>query len=467
MEEYRNLQESPAARSPQYMKLIPEWNYLWDIFEGVSAWSELDKGIITPTDKAEQYLPRHPEETGSEYVHRFRMSEYPDSFAAGLQEYVDLMFSDGVALESAGRFEREWESLSDMGLSGDVFLPDIALKAMIFGVYHLFIDYVGDRPRWIPISPRDIVNWSGMLDETGKYVLSHVGIETKSYRKTSAGYEEVTEFTRYEYGGAWRRWQYFQDGDRFKFIDVGTGVLEAKSRPLAEIPLVPVHLSPHRPEYLIGYRRFRRLADKTKVLYQVLSDYRRKMQLCNTPIPVLFDPSQTEDLVLSPNRLIRLTSPDSYFRWSETSTDSLDNSRIEIDDLKQAIANESASFLTQQKSRVNTGATQLSVAPLQSSLYGFSTIFSDAINKAIAIHQNYMGDKSPAKIQIIPSVSSQNKDSQFAFSVGTLNQQGIISRHSAVKMLQDGGYIPDDVAELELEKPDSYSTDERPTEFPG
>lgn len=450
METFATLADSPAYRSPQYLAVAAEWDYLWDIFQGISAWSVFHGDLLTPTEKAYAYLTKHPEESGEEYAHRFALSDFPASFSASLSEYVDLMFSNGIQINAPDWFLEHWQSLSDTDSSGDVLLPEIALNAMVFGVYHVFIDCVEGRPRWVPISPRDVINWryEGI---GGVQRLIHVTIEND----LGSGERLIT---RYERGGRWERYRYFKDDNgKYVFILEETGVIEAMSKPLVEIPLVPVHLSNYRPSLMVGDRKFRTLADKTRTLYQLLSDYRRKMQLCNTPQPVLYDPTVEENIVISPNRVIRLHSPDAFFRWVETNTSSLVISRQEIIDLQESISYDSAKFLKSPESRVSAGAADLTTVPLQASLFGFSKIFLEAIANITSFHQAYMGDDSLIQYELVPSVRKQSpKDSQFAFSAQSLYDKGILSRHSTVKMLNEADYISDEITKEELSNPEVY-----------
>lgn len=443
---YLDLQESPAYRSPKYLKYLPEWNYLRDMYEGVSAWSRLEGGGLVPTEKALGYLPRHPEESSEEYNHRFAMTDFPGAFASSLGEYADLMFANGVQLkESPDWFREHWRSLSDTGQSGEALLPEVALLAMTYGVVHLFVDYSGGRPWWVPILPTQVVNW-GEERIDGRLRLTHVSIET--IRENG---DRV--LTRYERGGAWRRWRYEKEDGKYIFHQEDSGVLQAMGAPLTEIPLVPVHVSATRKGLMIGDRPFRPLADKAKVLYQVLSDYRRKMKLCNTPVPVLYDPTgSSEDVVISPNRIIRLQCPEAYFKWVETSTESLRVSREELRDLTEEIAIDSAKFLTNPKARISSMASDLSTIPLQATLFGFSKIFLDAVMQCVEFHQLYVGERlSLIDLEIVPTVSKQQKkDAQIAFSAQSLYKEGVLSRESVVRMLEESKFISQELMEDEL-----------------
>lgn len=139
MELYEDLQLSPARRSPEYLAVIDEWNYLWDVFIGVRAWSTRINGILNPAHKAKTYLPQHPGET--DYDHRFRMTEFDRVFAAALIEYVDLLFANGVDLDQAPDWLTEdWKTLSDRNATGQNFLAEVCLNSFIFGISHIFVD---------------------------------------------------------------------------------------------------------------------------------------------------------------------------------------------------------------------------------------------------------------------------------------------------------------------------------------
>lgn len=450
---YQNLQDSPAYKCNDYLQVCGEWEYLEDIFNGIARWSTITDGVLSPTNKAQSYLPKHPEEDGDEYLHRFRMTEFDDAFARAIKEYCDLMFANGINLNGSPSFLNQWESLSDAGDSGWVLLPQLAMNSMLFGVSHVFVDYFGDRPRWIPVSPLSIPNWSvEMID--GQQVLRHVSILSRTNGRNYV--------TRYERGGGWTRYEYVKTNDGWDFSTIALGTLKAKSVPLKEIPLVSFYVCYSRDSPLVGNRLFRALADKNKSLYQVTSDYRRKMQLCSTPQPVSYDPmGEDGDITLSPNRILKMRSPDAYFRWEEASTASLSASRREMLDLTDTIRADSAKFLQNPTARVSAGASEMSVAPLQATLLGFSNLFVQSVKKAIAIHQNYEADTLPIEVEIMPSlVKQQPKDSQAALSAGNLYQTKVLTRHSTVKMLKESHVISDDIADYELTQPEDLPINE-------
>jgi hypothetical protein len=451
---YADIKDSPAYRNEEYLAVSGEWDYLKDMFKGISRWSTLKDGLLSPTSKAQSYLPKHPEEDSTEYLHRFRMTEFDDAFARSIKEYCDLMFANGIDLKAPDSFMQQWRSLSDTGDSGNVLLPQVAMKAMIYGVSHIFIDYSGDRPRWIPIEPISIPNWSVMMVD-GLQVLQHVSIFSRSNGRNY--------LTKYERGGGWVRYAYIKlDNGSYEFSTVDTGTLKAKSVPLKEIPLVSFHVSYSRDSLIVGDRLFRSLADKNKTLYQVTADYRRKMQLCSTPQPVQYDPmGDDDDVILSPNRILKMRSPDAYFRWVEASTGSLSASRREMMDITQTIQADSTRFLQNPTARVSAGASEMSVAPLQATLLGFSNSFTQGVKQAIAFHQNYMGDTFPIEIEIMPSlVKQQPKDSQAALSASNLYTSHVLTRRSAVMMLNEAHIISDEIASEELKLPEDLPTNE-------
>lgn len=453
MARFQNIEDSPAARHPEYLSVKSEWDYLSDIYQGITAWSDIKNGVCTPSAIASGYLFRHPAETPAEYGHRFALTEYPGSFQLALNEYVDLMFADGITVEASESVMATWGRLTPESMSGDVFLPWLALQSLLFGVYHVFVDFEGDRPIWKPISPRQLINWEIKVVD-GFKELSFAAIETLK----SPG---VRELTHYYSDGRWEKWLYSfdQESSEFVFGVPRTGVLEFRSKPATLIPLVSVRLTEHG-DMITGDRPFRRLADKTKALYNVLSDYRRKMKLSNTPVPVLYDPLADADLTISPNRVLRLSGPDCFFMYTETSVESLEASRTEMLTLQTDISRESASFLKTPTSRVSAGATNLSTVPLQASLFGFSRNFVAAISKIFALHQKYIGDSEPVRIEIVPSVKEQQaKDSQFAFAAQSLYDANVLTRHSTVKLLEENRYVSDEIAAEELKLPEDISDD--------
>lgn len=443
----------------EYTEMLPNWRYLDDLFQGISRWSEIRENHFLPTPRSQLFLPKRPGESKEEYIFRFNITEFDDGFSEALIGYTDLMFENGIKLTAPDWFLEQWESISDTGLSGEAFLPQVALSVFRFGVAHIFVDWDEDKgyPTWQLIEPTYVVSWKVQDDNPSllEYATLFMG-------KT----EEGLLYRRYYSSGEWIEQLHFEveiDGQRrieYKVVD--TGQLMVKSKPIPLIPLVPIHSSAYRPSLMIGYLTFRDLADKSRILYNVTSDYRRKMALVSTPVPVRYDPmGEQEDVILSPSRILDLRSPDARFGWTEPPTASLEISRQEKMDLEAKISLESSKFLQTPQSRQSAAASALSVEPLQSRLVGFVTQFLDGMADVLALHQAFMGVDSEIEMEIVPRIIAEKpKDSQAAFAVNSSYTSGVITRYSAVTLLNENEFVTDEVMEYELSQPETLPSPE-------
>lgn len=450
---FKDLADSPAYKCHEYLSVIDEWNYLNDLFVGVSSWSKIDSRTnqLIPLNRSQLFLPRHPEELDHEYNHRFQSTDFDDSFSSALRGFVDLMFSDGVSIEAPDYFLNHWKELSDMGIGGDAFLPEVALKTLIFGVSYLWIDYSRDRPYWVLLDPRNIPNYS-IINEGGINKLNHVTIYSLRYEYNGTTEEKIEYYRVYKRGGEWIEYQYKENKGDHEFTATASGVLVAKGKPLIDIPLIPVHVSLYKPSLMVGDRLFRSLADKNKALYQITSDYRRKMSLCSTSQPVRYDPmGDHQDIVLSPSRIIDLNSPDAFFRWEEPAVDSLSASRAEKQDLEKIIESQTSKYLANPAPRINVLASAYALQPLEFSIQSFIRSFIDGVNKCIKIHQLYVGDNSDISVRInFKLAEDRPKDSQSVFAIQASYKSGLFTRKSAVKLLEQAGFMDQEILDYEL-----------------
>jgi len=452
---FKDIQDSPAYLCAEYKKVIGDWDYLHDLFEGIKNWSTLDSGKLIPTERANFFLPRHPQETTEEYYHRFQMTDFDDAFASALRGFVDLMFADGIELEAPDYFLDHWKKLSDNKISGNAFLPEIALSSLILGVTYVFIDYSSSRPYWALIDPRTVPNWS-LISVDGLITLGHITIKSESYELINGIEEKITRYRVYRYGGGWVEYDYKEVKEGYQFEFLASGILTVNDEPVMEIPLVPIHVSPYRPNYMIGDRLFRSLADKNKALYQITSDYRRKMSLCSTSQPVRYDPmGEGGDLILSPSRIVDLRSPDAFFKWEEPATASLGASRQEIQDLEKSIAYQSSTFMKTPLTNISPEGSALTIQPLQSGIQTMVISFVEGIQKCIQLHQNYLGDHSEIKITISPTlIDPPSQDSQSVLALQASFKNGMITRYSSVKILGELGFIKPEILQYELSQPE-------------
>jgi hypothetical protein len=160
-------------------------------------------------------------------------------------------------------------------------------------------------------------------------------------------------------------------------------------------------------------------------------------------VPVLKDlmREQGQPLEIGPNAFVELRDPAGSFSWEEPLALSLEQSRKDLEDLRQSIAKDSADFLTNPADRQSASATNLLTHPVEASLANFIRTFSSGINDAIAIYYEMVDLDSPPKIVLEANVfPDATMDSQALFAVQTVFAADIITKDEARNMIRTLGW---------------------------
>lgn len=436
---------------PDYDSQLRIWQYIDDLYYGVDSWLELTNEGFKPTTKTNLYLPRHAAESFENWVSRINASYYDDLFAKALRQFIDLSFSNGVYFAGDSDFKKHYENIDLHGSHGDVFLRQFALSVMKYGHSFLLVDFPhvqfdnyadfiesGARPYWLEINPKNLINWrcryaGDSLVFTLAVIKEEILIESGSF-----GYESVNQY-RVLRSGSWEVWRELggdSQRDR-KLVMIQAGNY---GNNINFVPIVPVFAGTRLGD-CVSFPPLRSLAEKNRILYQMTSDHNRKVSLCCQPVPVLKDAMRgDEPLEIGPNSFINLRDPNGSFQWIEPLALSLEQSRKDLDDLRQSISQDAASYLTAPSDRQSSRTTELLTIPLQSNLLGFNTSFCDGINKAIQIHQQFL-NTDDVRISLDSTIFEQKKDSQLAYAIQGLYKDGVLTRKSALEAVQALGIL--------------------------
>jgi hypothetical protein len=453
-----NHDNSVSSLHPDYIDSISLWDYLDDLYFGSDRWLELAKPGFKPTDKTALYLPRHAAESFENWQSRINQSCYDDLFAKAIRQFVGLIFKNDVNFTSdfdGSEFISHYENLDNHGVNGDVFFRQVALMAMRLGHCFVFIDLpvinaknyqeyseLSPRPYWSLISPQNLINWECEFIDN-KLVFTLAVIKEEIYvRVGEFGYQKINQYRVYHPGSYFIYREVDNKAENKtdnktdnKFVLYSSGHFISE---YAYVPIVPV-FGGSRLGDCVSVPPLRGLADKNRVLYQLTSDHNRKVSLCCQPVPVLKDSMMgDEPLEIGPNSFINLRDPNGSFQWVEPLALSLEQSRKDLDDLRDSISNDAAKFLTSPSDRQTSAATYLLASPVEASLASFTANFSDGINQAIAIHNQMINCDCEVKIvldtKLIPA-SDVPKKEQIAIALRGLFTDGIIGRGTVLKAL--------------------------------
>ena len=425
-----------------YSANIAIWQYLSDLYQGSKSWLNLTLKGFEPTSATECYLPKHPGETPENWRSRINATHFDDLFAQAVRRFVGMIFRDGLQFTGDGddEFISDINSIDLLQGNAEALISGLAIDAMVYGHCFVMVDYPAiafedysdylnseAAPYFVKYLPQQLLNWDTQLIK-GKLRFTHVLLESLEDGETY--YYEHTLFN-------WRKYHKTLVEGEIIYTLIGQGSVSRDYIPL--VPLyggLPTGICESIPP-------LRAIADKNRTLYQLTSDHYRKMSLCCHPVPVLKDlmREQGQPLEIGPNAFVELRDPAGSFSWEEPLALSLEQSRKDLEDLRQSIAKDSADFLTNPADRQSASATNLLTHPVEASLANFIRTFSSGINDAIAIYYEMVDLDSPPKIVLEANVfPDATMDSQALFGIQSIFDAGIISKGQAEKLIIDLGF---------------------------
>jgi hypothetical protein len=427
---------------PEYFASVEIWNYLFDLYQGSKSWLNLTNQGFEPTTSTERYLPKHPGETPENWRSRINATHFDDLFAQAVRRFVGMIFRGGLQFTGEGddEFITDINSIDLLQGNAEALISGLAIDAMVYGHCFVMVDYPaiafedysdylnsGAAPYFVKYLPQQLLDWSADLID-GQIRLVYALLESVEDGETY--YYQHTIFN-------WKKYhKIIVDGKPVYTLVCGNRIDRAY------IPLVPLYGG-----LPIGICEsippLRAIADKNRTLYQLTSDHYRKMSLCCHPVPVLKDlmREQGEPLEIGPNAFVELRDPNGSFNWEEPLALSLEQSRKDLQDLRESIAKDSADFLTNPADRQSASATNLLTHPVEASLANFIRTFSNGINDAIAIYYEMVDLQSPPKIVLEANVfPDATMDSQALFAVQTVFAAEIVSKDEARKMIRSLGW---------------------------
>ncbi len=413
------------------------------------------------------YLPKYEDETEGEYRKRSEaVANVYGGFKRILQASVGMLFSAPAKLVDAdAAIEEHWQDLDRQGMRGDVFCRHRAFDAIAAGIGVLLVDHpprpdgvvtaatereLALRPYWVGYKRQHVVNWRvGRV--AGRPMLTAITlreqVETEDDDVGIVSTARLRELQLTEQGAQWRvhneidgewvagPWGTFTttSGAPLRRLPIAIGYVGQKAGPLeAEIPLLPVaeaNVDLWRLETNTRYLEDRTCFPQPHVAGELAPD------------PVTKVPPTV--LKLGPGQVV-VTTPGSTFSFVEVRGESLNQLRESAREKKKAMAELGLSFLMHEGRQETARAKQIDASSEQATLKSAAVGLTDWYNEALAIHAAYLEVPAPT-MQLSPSFDALQLDPQFIQALGVARKSGIIRGETAVRILQRGGLVPEDI----------------------
>ena len=304
-----NDDDNPTVKSLAWQSQSANVRRCFDFYTGSSAWIT-GENLDNPSDRATEYLPIMPAETGAEWTFRVKRTLFINFFKPAVKIVAALLtswqFSESVPaviLSTVKNFDKRGTSIKAFSLEAD----RVALRDGFVGVLTSYPDF-GEIPNRAVESQLDLRPYSILIPRAdidikafeyandGSVLLKHVTID-RSECINEGRYKQAIANLIWEYElivnpetGAHMVMrtilQITKDKDNKTKINVlkkGKLLIDVKGKPLDQIPLVLYSLTDPTPWGSMP--PLMDLQQKNRTYYQVFSDWLatvRKMQ----PTPV-------------------------------------------------------------------------------------------------------------------------------------------------------------------------------------
>lgn len=448
----------PSYECDRYRELKSKLTLVKDIFEGRSAWFELEEGNnsydVKDILKAEKYLPREVDERDDEYGKRLARSYFERFFRNAIETFSGFLSSFILSEDVHFTIREAINNIDLKGNSLEVFLRTADEKAL--RDEHCFIlvefpkrpegitDYYSEqqlalRPYLCLIDTRDVLNWRTGSD--GR-TLTQVTIRETVAVPVGLFGEHCHDRYRVLFPGGFEVYEISED-NALVLVDSG-------SYSINQIPLIPYSVSTNDANPMCGEPPLFDLAELNIQHYQKSSDRDQILHKVNMPLleinerhatPARPGDSQQIELSVGPNTALYNVA----VRFVEPSGSAIRTSQDDIAALEEKIEKRSLHFLS--GSNVERTATEVNTftAPVSANLAGMARAKMSAVQQCFELWVNYLGQSGTGgSIIVDEKVLQSAMDAATSNLLLQLRSSKELTRKSFLALLKQGKILPKD-----------------------
>lgn len=290
----------PSFQCDDYLRQLPLWNFVEDMYEGRSAWYPV--GTTTffftsrnniDTIKAARYLPQEHAEPEDEYIKRLARSYFDRKFADAINSSAGFLARftiDGVE-------ENIQQYLQNIDLNGnslEVFLTACDIKALRDDHCFILVEYpkrpkildafteskYNLRPYFVLIDARNVINWNTTYSGN-QLTINQVTIkETATVKTGRFGSQERERFRVLTPG----HYEIYEISEENRQGRADLFLIEEGDTTLDFVPLIPYNLTPRDSNPFCGKPPLFDIAELNLKLYQKQSEKDEAMHKANMAV---------------------------------------------------------------------------------------------------------------------------------------------------------------------------------------
>jgi hypothetical protein len=404
--------DKPSFVSPAYTRMQPLWTLCDDVYTGT----------LRIREKAKQYLPQFPIESGDAWTSRTAVAVLMNVYARTVDAMVGLVIGSGLKTKGVPKsIESHLKNIDNAGTQFEVFARDV-LRDAFQGHCVVLIDMPSvpeeDRPRnrteqkksklrpyWTRRRPEEIINWrTEVIDgETVIKLITFrecVSIPVGEFGETEEIRYLVWYLTKDDAGktvSAFRKYREVEEKTKNKegkeTVLTAYELVDSGITHLDRIPMFVVYGDRSDGKILESRPPLVDLAHKNVEHLQIDSDYKKGLGIAGLAIPVLkTDRGEEEiDKIFGWDIIMVLDKDGEDFSFVEANGQALPNKRTALEDIKREMGVLGLSLIA-ERADANITATERVLDSVQQSnqLMAIQASLLQGLAIGLEIHGKWM-----------------------------------------------------------------------------
>ena len=445
-----NEEDQVNAADPLWFAMAPHWATIRACIDG----NEYLK------QNADVYLPQQPMELPESWQGRVSRSVFSPYLQKILRVAVGLILRKPIYLEGGDEaYWEEWRTdvCRDGSTDLDQFANDLLLHALAYGSSNILVDYPDTssirtraeevdaalKPYLVEVLPQNLIGWRhDPRENMGK--LQQVRIrESARVNKGRFGIEYKMRVRVLE-PGTYELWEAADNTANAGYAEIESGTMSVSNIPLCTVYGQKLGVLFSRPPLLP-------IAALNLSHYQKASDLTQSLHIAAQPILIgagmddLNNGNTSDSAVgLSVNNML-LTSESAKVYYVQPQAQAFQAQRDDMDRLVDEMRNLGIAILSEQNTTNASGvAKAMDRIDSNSVLAVVSKSLQQCLQDAINIAAEYAG-REPCDVVIPRDFNVDPIDGQDVNAIVSLFNSGMVDQETALEMLQQGEFLPDDV----------------------
>jgi len=441
--------KSPATTSAAWDLMINKWDMVHNLLGGTSVMR----------GEATRYMPRHEEESQLNYEERLASTTLFNMFELTLDALVGRPFSDPVKLNDdvPSDIKVLTEDIDLQGNDLSVFSRKVFREGVGKGLVHILIDMPviteeergkrtkdddnkeGRRPYWVMVRPENLI-FASSQNINGQEVLTHVRIREVITEMNGFSEEDTEQIRVLEPGkfAVWRKIKSKKKKEEWKVVDSG-------ATSLSVIPLVSFY-SNEEKGLMLTKPPLEDLAHLNVRHWQSTSDQTNILTVARFPMLAVAGATDTSGatMAIGPKQLLGTKDPQGRFYYVEHTGRSIEAGRQDLLDLEEMMASYGAEFLKRRPGNATATARALDSAEATSPLQDMTVRFMDAIDRALDITAQWLGQEEGGTVEITTDFGPERINEAHVGALLALRESRDLSAKHMLLELQRMGGLADD-----------------------